>query len=197
MSTVQSLCVFCGSRPGTEPTWAAAATELGTELARHGIHLVYGGGNVGIMGVLADAVLAGGGEVTGVIPESLVNRELAHTGVKDMRVVVSMHTRKALMSELSQGYIALPGGLGTFDELFEILTWAQLGFHHKPVAILNTNSYFDPLVTLLDRAVESGFMRVEHRNLVFIANTIPELLAHFNIGVPDIDEGATAIRELA
>ncbi|WP_437191044.1 TIGR00730 family Rossman fold protein [Planctomicrobium sp. SH527] len=197
MSKVQSLCVFCGSRPGKDPVWAAAATELGTELARHGIHMVYGGGNVGIMGIVADAVLAGGGEITGVIPESLVNRELAHPGVKDMRVVVSMHTRKALMSELSQGYIALPGGLGTFDELFEILTWAQLGFHRKPVAILNTNGYFDPLVAMLDFAVESDFMRAEHRSLVFIANTVSELLAHFKIGVPDLDDGTTAIRELA
>jgi len=174
---VKSVCVFCGSRAGNDPAWRTAATELGTALARRDVHLVYGGGNVGIMGILADAVLAAQGTVTGVIPESLVHRELAHAGVTDMRVVVSMHTRKALMSELSDAFIALPGGLGTFEELFEVLTWAQLGFHQKPIAIWNINGYFDPLILMMDRALDSGYMRLENRSLLRVASTLPELLS--------------------
>ncbi len=178
---LESLCVFCGSRPGTHSAILDAATELGSALAARNVSLVYGGGHVGIMGVLADAVLAAGGKVTGVIPDSLVKREVAHPGVEDMRVVVSMHTRKAMMSELADGYAALPGGLGTFEELFEVLTWKQLGFHGKPIAALNVNGYFDPLIQMLDRAVDDGFMKPECRDFLHIANTVPELLEYFKI----------------
>lgn len=177
---IESLCVFCGSKPGTDPAYAQAATELGHELARRGIRLVYGGGNVGMMGILADAVLERGGQATGVIPEALLSRELAHIGVRDMRVVDSMHTRKALMSELSQGFIALPGGLGTFEELCEILTWGQLGFHSKPVALLNVKQFYDPLLRMLDCAVEQGFLSIQNRKLLKTADNIAGLLKFFS-----------------
>jgi uncharacterized protein (TIGR00730 family) len=175
---IQSLCVFCGSRAGADPAYAAAARELGHALAAAGIRLVYGGGNVGLMGVIADAVLAGGGQVTGVIPSALVSRELAHAGVADMRITDSMHARKALMAELSDGFIALPGGLGTLEELCEVLTWAQLDFHHKPIALLNTQGYFDPLIQMLDKSVAEDFMRPANRGLLHVAAS-PRDLARF------------------
>jgi uncharacterized protein (TIGR00730 family) len=150
------------------------AAVFGTLLAQRSIRLVYGGGNVGLMGVLADAALAGGGEVVGVIPQMLVDRELAHRGT-DLRIVTSMHERKALMAELSDAFVALPGGLGTYEELFEVLTWAQLDIHHKPVACLNVLGYFDPLARLLDRAVEEGFLRPESRR-AFLSASDPEKL---------------------
>jgi len=158
------------------PVYAAVAKELGEALATVGIRLVYGGGNVGLMGILADAVLSRGGEVTGVIPEALVSRELAHTGVLDMRIVRSMHERKALMAELSQGFIALPGGLGTYEELFEVLTWRQLGFHDKPIVLLNANQFYDPLLEMLDRAVDDGFLSAANRRRLLVAQTVPQLL---------------------
>ncbi|SFH58480.1 LOG family protein [Planctomicrobium piriforme] len=196
MHMLKSLCVFCGSQSGSDPAYAAAAEELGSLLARRGIRLIYGGGNIGLMGVAADAVLAHGGDVTGVIPESLLRRELAHTGVQDMRVVVSMHTRKALMAELSQGFVALPGGLGTFEELCEILTWGQLHFHTKPVALLNVRGYYDPLIQMLDRAVSEQFMRQENRELLFVANSVAELMAYFDRHAgPSLDD-PDAIHEL-
>ncbi|WP_437229637.1 TIGR00730 family Rossman fold protein [Planctomicrobium sp. SH661] len=187
---MQSICVFCGSKPGHDPTYGTAATTLGHALADRGIRLVYGGGNVGIMGIVADAVLERGGEVTGVIPESLMNRELAHAGVADMRIVGSMHIRKALMADLSQGFVALPGGLGTFEELCEILTWSQLGFHHKPVALLNVKGYYDPLLMMLDRSVSEGFLSTANRNKLFVANTVPELMAFFDRESPNADTSA-------
>ncbi len=173
---LNSLCVFCGSYPGIREDYRLAGEELGRALARNNVHVVYGGGNVGMMGIVADAVLEEGGRITGVIPESLMQREVAHCGVEDMRVVVSMHTRKALMSELSEGFVALPGGLGTFEELFEVLTWAQLGFHHKPVALLNVSGYFDPLITMMDRSVDEGFMKPANRDLLKITNSVSGLL---------------------
>ena len=179
MSKLQSMCVFCGSKTGTNPAYAEAARELGTALARQGLRLVFGGGNIGLMGVVADAVLEAAGEVTGVIPNSLVARELAHVGVSDLRIVESMHARKALMAELSDGFVALPGGLGTFEELFEILTWAQLDFHDKPVAVLNTYGYYTPLVNLIDHAVAEGFIRRQHRNMLHVANDVDELMSFF------------------
>ena len=149
---MQRICVFCGSQVGRRPLYAAAATALGTLLAQRGIGLVYGGGKIGLMGVVADAALAAGGEVIGVIPERLMNRELGHGGVTDLRVVDSMHERKAMMSELSDGFIALPGGYGTFEEFFEVVTWMQLGIQSKPCGLLNVGGYYDMLLALLDHA---------------------------------------------
>jgi len=155
---VKSVCVFCGSSDGARPAYADAARAFGRMLAVRGLTLVYGGGNVGMMRQLADAVLEAGGRVVGVIPEQLVDRERAHRGVSELRVVGSMHERKALMVALSDAFIALPGGFGTLDELFEVLTWAQLGLHHKPCALLNVDGYFDHLVSLVERARVDGFI---------------------------------------
>ncbi len=156
---MKRVCVFCGSNPGNDPKYSVAAADLGRMLAQRGLGLVFGGGRVGLMGVAADAALAAGGEAIGVIPDALVQKELAHESLTDLRIVGSMHERKALMEKLSDGFIALPGGFGTLDELCEILTWSQLGIHAKPVAILNVGGYFDDFLRFVDRAVESGFVR--------------------------------------
>jgi len=150
---------------------------MGRLLAKRGVRVVFGGGNVGLMGVLADAALAAGGEVVGVIPQMLVDKELAHRHVTDLRIVGSMHERKALMAELSDAFVALPGGLGTYEELFEVLTWAQLHIHHKPCGCLNVLGYFDPLARLLDHAVAEGFLRGEQRRLLVMAADLGDLLA--------------------
>jgi len=160
------ICVFCGSSAGTDPAFSAAAKKVGEGLAQRGLELVYGGGNVGLMGVVADAALSGGGRVIGVIPQSLVDRELAHRRISELRIVSSMHERKALMADLSDAFIALPGGYGTVEEFCEILTWAQLGLHQKPIGLLNVEGYFDPLLAFLDHAVEEGFLRAEHRAIL-------------------------------
>ena len=162
----QRLCVFCGSRSGTRPAYREAAEALGRLLAEHEIELVYGGGNIGLMGVIADACLAAGGRVVGVIPRALLEWEVGHQRLTRLEVVDSMHIRKARMAELSDGFIALPGGLGTFEELFEMLTWAQLGFHGKPVGLLDVSGYYRPLVQMLEAGVDEGFMRPEHRGLL-------------------------------
>ncbi|HSD67414.1 MAG TPA: TIGR00730 family Rossman fold protein [Vicinamibacteria bacterium] len=165
---MRRVCVFCGSSPGRDPRFAEQATALARELVSRGIGVVFGGGSIGLMGVLADHVLARGGAVTGVIPHGLAARELAHRGVADMRVVPTMHARKALMADLADGFVALPGGLGTLDELFEIVTWSQLGIHRKPIGVLNVAGYYDPLVALLDHAVAGGFVPAENRGLVIV-----------------------------
>lgn len=175
----ESLCVFCGSRTGLDPEFSVAASQLGQSLAERNCRLVFGGGHVGLMGVIADAVLAAGGEVTGVIPESLQQRELAHAGVTDMRIVESMHARKALMAQLSAGFVALPGGIGTLEELCEIITWAQLGFHDKPIALLNLNGYFDAFVQLIENGITQGLMSEAHRELFFVAQSLDQLIAFF------------------
>ena len=172
---MKRLCVFCGSSAGRDPVFATAARELGAVIARKGWGLVYGAGNVGLMGVLADAVLAAEGEVIGVIPEALVAKELAHRGLTELHIVASMHERKALMAELADGFVAMPGGFGTLDEFCEILTWAQLGFHRKPCGLLNVAGYFDPLLQQMERAVAAGFVRAEHRDL-FVVETEPKKL---------------------
>jgi uncharacterized protein (TIGR00730 family) len=172
---MKSLCVFCGSSSGRSPGYSRAATRLGGRLAAAGVTLVYGGGGVGLMGVLADAVIDGGGHVVGVIPEALVARELAHPRVSDMRVVSDMHTRKALMADLADAIAALPGGLGTLDELFEALTWAQLGLHPKPIGLLNVEGYFAPLLALIDHAVVEGFVAPGGRSLI-LDETDPDRL---------------------
>jgi uncharacterized protein (TIGR00730 family) len=170
-----SICVFCGSSAGVRSDYATAASAFGHLLAEQKIRLVYGAGNVGLMGVLADAALAAGGSVIGVIPQMLVDRELAHPGT-DLRIVTSMHERKALMADLAEAFVALPGGLGTYEELCEVLTWGQLGIHSKPVACLNIAGYFDPLGRLLDHAVEEGFLRPEQRKLLIMEEEAERLL---------------------
>jgi uncharacterized protein (TIGR00730 family) len=174
---IRRLCVFCGSSMGVDPIHAEAARALGTALAQAGIGLVFGGGSIGLMGVLADAVLAAGGDVTGVIPQALVDRELAYHGCTTLHVTTSMHERKALMADLSEGFIALPGGIGTLEEMFEIWTWAQLGDHAKPVALLNVGGFYDPLIAFLHGVVAAGFLAPEHRALLVVASDIDELLA--------------------
>ena len=163
---MKSVCVFAGSNTGSHGDYAEAARSLARELTARGYTLVYGGGNVGLMGILAQTVMDQGGRVIGVIPEALMKREVADYSITDLRLVDSMHERKALMSELSDGVIALPGGLGTLEELFEMLTWSQLGIHGKPVALLNAAGYYDDLLTFLDQAVDNGFMRPQHRGLL-------------------------------
>jgi len=176
---VKRICVFCGSATGGHPAYTAAARELGTELARRRIGLVYGGGSVGLMGVLADTALALGAEVIGVIPRGLATRELLHTGVTELRLVHSMHERKAAMASLADGFVALPGGLGTLEETLEILTWAQLGIQRKPVGLLNVRGYWDPLLELLAHAAGEGFVRREHLALLLTASAPRELLDRF------------------
>lgn len=170
------ICVYCGSRGGVRPEYREAARRLGRCLAQRGIGLVYGGGSVGLMGVLADAVLDAGGTVTGVIPELLAVKELLHPGVSDMRLVPGMHARKALMADLADAFIALPGGFGTFEELFETITWSQLGIHAKPVGILNVAGYFDGLLTFLDRSFEDQFIKPDYRGLYCVGDEPAELL---------------------
>jgi len=176
MSFLRSLCVFCGSSAGHRQEYAAAARELARLAAQRGTRLVYGGGNVGLMGVLADEALAHGGQVIGVIPEHLMAKELGHTGVSELRIVASMHERKALMAELSDAFVALPGGLGTLEELLEIATWSQLGLHAKPCGLLNVGGYFDPLLEMLAQAAAQGFLRPEHRELVVTATEPAEMI---------------------
>jgi uncharacterized protein (TIGR00730 family) len=173
---MKRVCVFCGSSVGARASYVDAARLLGGELARRKLGLVYGGGSVGLMGAVADAVLAAGGEAIGVIPGPLASRELAHTGLTEMRVVASMHERKATMESLADGFIALPGGLGTLEETLEILTWAQLGIHQKPVAILNVDGYYDGLLRLLTHAVREGFVRPEYFALLLFGDTAGEVL---------------------
>lgn len=170
------ICVFAGSRSGTRPEYRAAADALGRAMTARRLELVYGGARVGLMGSLADAVLAGGGRVTGIIPDDLVAKEIAHPGLDDLRIVDSMHTRKALMASLADAFVALPGGWGTFDELFEVLTWAQLGLHEKPVGVLNVDGYFDPLLSLIAHSIDEGFVRRDSADMLTVAETADALL---------------------
>jgi uncharacterized protein (TIGR00730 family) len=174
---MRRVCVFCGSSPGNDAAFATAARATAEALHARSLGLVYGGGAVGLMGVLADRMLELGGEVIGVIPSFLVERELAHPRVADMRIVHSMHERKALMADLSDAFIALPGGWGTLEEFVEALTWAQLGLHAKPLGVVSVGGYFDPLVGFADRALASGFVHERHRELLRVAGTPAELLA--------------------
>lgn len=178
------LCVFCGSNAGRDPVYRGLAERLGQTLARRGIGVVYGGGRVGLMGALADATLAAGGEVIGVIPQSLLAREIGHRGLTDLRVVGSMHERKALMAELADGFVALPGGIGTLEELFEVWTWAQLGLHAKPCGLLDQDGFYAPLVRFLDHLVETGFVRLAHRAMLVYAASPDDLLRAFETYQP-------------
>lgn len=173
---MKSICVYTGSSPGALPEYTAAAKQLATALVVRDITLIYGGGNVGLMGILADAVMSAGGKAIGVIPQHLAAKELAHEGISELRVVSDMHERKATMAELSEGVLALPGGLGTLEELFEMLTWAQLGLHKKPCGLLNVKGYFDFLLSFLDHAKEQRFVSSEHRDLLLRSARVDELL---------------------
>ena len=177
---MRNLCVFAGSSAGLRPEYLAAARELGGALAQRRIGVVYGGGCVGLMGALADAVLAANGQITGVIPKSLVAREVAHHGLSALHVVASMHERKAMMADLSDGFVALPGGWGTLEEFFEVLTWAQLGLHRKPCGLLNVGGYFDGLLAFLGHAVAERFVRTENGALVMVATSVDGLLDQFD-----------------
>jgi uncharacterized protein (TIGR00730 family) len=181
---VERICVFCGASPGARPAYRGATAQLARLLAAEGIGVVYGGGGVGLMGALADAVLAEGGEITGVIPRSLVDREIAHRDVADMRIVGSMHERKALMAELADAFIALPGGIGTLEELFEVYTWAQLGLHRKPCALLNVEGYYDGIADFLAHAVAERFLRDETRELLMVESDPAALLEQLHAFEP-------------
>lgn len=173
---IGSISVFCGSRSGDNPIFASAAAQLGALLAHKKIKLIYGAGNIGLMGVIADACLAASGHAIGVIPTKLVEKEVAHKGLTEIFIVDSMHERKALMALKSDAFIALPGGFGTCDELFEILTWAQLGIHHNPIGILNTEGFFDPLLVWIDQMIGQGFVKPKFRQLLLVASKPEELL---------------------
>jgi uncharacterized protein (TIGR00730 family) len=190
-----SVCVFCGSNGGADPAYTEAAEAVGAGLAQRGIRIVYGGGRVGLMGALADSARAAGGEVVGVMPQQLVDREIGHTGIDDLRVVDTMHERKALMVELADAFIALPGGIGTLEELFEVYTWAQLGIHAKPLALLDVAGYYEPLAAFLDHAVAQRFLRAETRAMLSVADSLEAVLDTFERWQPprmhkwiDLDE---------
>ena len=179
---IQSVCVFCGSSSGDQPFYRDAATAIGREVAERGWTLVYGGGNIGLMGLVADAALAAGGKVIGVIPQHLFDKEVAHLGLTNLVIVDSMHERKARMADESDAFVALPGGFGTFEEFCEVLTWAQLGLHSKPCGLLNVGGFYDSLLRLFDHAEQSKFLRTEHRSLVLddddISRLLDRMLAH-------------------
>lgn len=176
---LQNICVYLGSNTGRTPVYIEQAQALGRELAQRGIGLVYGGSKVGLMGAVADAALAAGGRVTGILPERLKAKELAHEGLTELRVVPTMHERKRMMADLSDGFIALPGGAGTLEEIFEVWTWAQLGFHAKPCGLLNVDGYYDKLAAFLDHAAQERFMRDEHRAMLAVESTPAALLDRF------------------
>lgn len=173
---MRRLCLFCGSSPGSEPAYLESAKDFGRQLAERGIGLVYGGGSVGLMGAAADAALAAGGEVIGIIPQAIRDLEVDHKGCTQMHVVESMHIRKQMMHDLSDGFVTLPGGHGTFDELFETITWLQLGYHRKPVALLNVAGYYDPLLGMLDHALNQGFLTPFVRELLMAGEDLGDLL---------------------
>jgi len=188
---MKRICVFCGSSPGTRPEYARAARQLGALLAQRKIGLVFGGGRVGMMGQLAQAALQNHGEVIGVIPRELLEKKVAFSGLSDLRVVGSMHERKALMAELADGFMALPGGLGTLEEIFEIVTWAQLGMHHKPCGLLNVAQYFTSLLAFLDQVTAQGFIDVAHRSMILVAEHPEDLLRQFETYRPATADKAT------
>jgi len=184
---MRRLCVFCGSSAGARPAYTEAAKAMGRLLAERGIGLVYGGGDVGLMGVVADAALAAGGEVIGVIPRALADKEIAHDGLTELYVVDSMHTRKAMMADLSDGFVAMPGGVGTFEEFFEAVTWTQLGLHQKACGLLNVDGFYSPLEAFIDRAVAEGFIRPAHRGIVVMDSDPGRLLDKLAVAVlPDM-----------
>jgi uncharacterized protein (TIGR00730 family) len=193
---LSSVCVFCGSNAGVGPAYLEAARHVGRGLAERGLRLVYGGARVGMMGALADAAIAAGGEVTGVIPRQIVDLEVGHDGVADLRIVDSMHERKALMADLADAFVALPGGIGTLEELFEVFTWAHLGLHRKPLGLLDVAGYYAPLEAMLDHAVDQHFLRRETRAMLVRDDSLDALLERFDAWEPPrgakwIDRDAT------
>ncbi len=176
---MQRICVFCGSNSGNQPAYTTAAQQMGTALGKRNLELVYGGGHVGLMGTVADAVLAAGGRVTGVIPQSLRAKEVGHNGLTELIVTQSMHERKAKMAELADGFVALPGGFGTFEELIEIITWGQLGYHGKPIGLLNVAGFYDGLLIFFDQAVTAGFIHPQHRAMLMVNDDAAALLDDF------------------
>jgi hypothetical protein len=188
LKEIRSLLVYCGANVGGSPVYRQSAQALGKMMAEEKIRLVYGGGSIGLMGILADSVLENGGEVTGVIPGFLDAKEIGHKGVRDMRVVSSMHERKALMEQLCDAAIALPGGFGTMDEIFEMLTWAQLGLHRKPLGLLNVNGYYDLFVAMMDKMVEEQFLKPLNRNLLLVAPDEKEMLRMLREADPKVEE---------
>jgi uncharacterized protein (TIGR00730 family) len=184
MPAIRSICVFCGASTGRDPGYAAAAARTGETLARRGIRVIYGGGRLGLMGTVADAALAAGGEVIGVIPRGLVDRELAHPGLTELRIVGTLHERKAAMAELADGFVALPGGLGTLEELAEVLSWAQLDLHAKPIGLLDVGGYFGALESFLDHAVAEGFLAERNRRLLLRDDDLERLLGWFETWEP-------------
>jgi uncharacterized protein (TIGR00730 family) len=181
---VRRVCVYAGSNPGSDPVYAEAARAFAATMAERDIGLVYGGGKVGLMGVLADTILDAGGEAIGVMPQALIDREIGHPGLTELRVVDSMHERKALMAELSDAFVAVPGGIGTLEELIEVYTWSQLGIHEKACGVLNVKGYYDHLAALLDHAVDEGFLRPQHRAVLSVASEPAELLDRLAAFVP-------------
>jgi uncharacterized protein (TIGR00730 family) len=194
---MKRICVFCGSSPGASPEYLQAATQLGYTLANKKIGLVYGGAKVGMMGRIAEAALEQGGEVIGVIPKGLVEKEVSFTGLADLRVVDSMHERKAIMADLSDGFIALPGGLGTLEEFFEVATWAQLGLHPKPCGLLNIRHYYDKLMDFLDHMVTEKFVELEHRSMILIDEDPERLLQKFETYHPPVTDKAKWVLQLS
>lgn len=173
---VRSICVFCGASTGVNPAYREAAIALGQTIAQRGLTLVYGGGAVGLMGIVADAAMAAGGEVIGIIPQALKDAEVGHSGLTRLEIVDGMHARKSRMAELSDAFVALPGGLGTLEELFEVWTWGQLGYHAKPLGLLDVNGFYSKLGSFLDHVVDEGFVRPQHRAMLQLADTPTELL---------------------
>lgn len=188
MSQIASVCVFCGSSPGGDPAYRAAAEAMGREIAGRGLKLVYGGAKVGLMGAVADAALAAGGQVHGILPEALSDKEIAHTGLTNLEIVPSMHVRKARMAELSDAFVALPGGAGTLEEIFEIWTWGQLGFHAKPAGFLNALGYYDHLRAFVDHAVGEAFLKAPHRDMLIFRDTPADVLDAFQAYAPPVVE---------
>jgi uncharacterized protein (TIGR00730 family) len=186
MSQLKSVCVFCGSSPGADPAYETAARAAGDAIARRGLALVYGGAKVGLMGMVADAALAAGGEVYGVLPQGLAAKELAHTGLTRLEVVGSMHERKARMAELSDAFLTLPGGIGTLEEIFEVWTWGQLGFHAKPAGFLNVAGFYDPLRAFLNHMTDQAFLKALHRDMAIFAQTPAALLDAFAAYQPPV-----------
>ena len=192
---MKRIAVYCGSSPGNNPAFKQAAVQLGKVLAERQITLVYGGGSVGLMGILAESTIDQGGKVIGVIPQAIADMEVAYTDIQDLRVVEDMHTRKALMAELADAFIALPGGMGTIEELTEILTWAQLGFHEKPCGLLNIAGFYNQLLKFMDRLVEDQFVAPEHRSMLMVDETPQGLLEQFGAyAPPKIDKAELALK---
>jgi uncharacterized protein (TIGR00730 family) len=185
---MKKICVYCGSSSGRTPDYIKYASELADVLLENNIELVYGGASVGVMGALANRMIARGGKVTGVIPKALAEKEIAHSGLTDLHIVESMHERKTMMAEISDGFIALAGGMGTFEELFEVLTWAQLGYHSKPCGLLNSNRFYDHLISFLNHVVDEKFIKPVHRDLLIVANESNQLIEKMKRHKPILDD---------